>query len=235
MMKKGVKTLKEVINMSYKHWMPDREQDFYELSQTWNKYITDQQWYAGFGWDEAEIEPVVMAIQAFALARRNYLDDKTSSKRKDKDIAMKAAKTKIREFYEANIRFNKKIPLEKKRLLGWNDPDTEPTDRPVPAGQPVTMVENTTNHFEHKLKAVNAEGSTRKPADAYGVRYAWQVGGKKPATGADLPKGKSSRKTTYIVSYTEAEKGQTVWYATCYENQKGDQGTWSPVVDAVIG
>jgi hypothetical protein len=66
------------------------------------------------------------------------------------------------------------------------------------------------------------------------VRFAWQVGGEKPASGADLPKTKFSRRTTYVVSHTEADKGKTVWYATCYENSKGDEGKWLPVTDAVI-
>jgi hypothetical protein len=74
-----------------------------------------------------------------------------------------------------------------------------------------------------------------KPADAYGVRYAWQVGGIKPASGADLPKSKFSRKTALIVTHTEADKGKPAYYAACYENGKGDTGPWSPVEEAFIG
>jgi hypothetical protein len=49
------------------------------------------------------------------------------------------------------------------------------------------MVENTTNHFEHKIRTLSRERSdSSKPADAHGVRYAWQVGGEKPASGAGL-------------------------------------------------
>ncbi|GHT67132.1 hypothetical protein FACS1894110_12050 [Spirochaetia bacterium] len=32
----------------------------------------------------------------------------------------------------------------------------------------------------------------------------------------------------------EADKAKTAYYATCYENGKGEQGPWSPIVDAVI-
>jgi hypothetical protein len=64
------------------------------------------------------------------------------------------------------------------------------------------------------------------------VRYAWQVGGEQPASGADLPKSKFTRKTTCVVQHTEADKGKTVFYSTYYENGKGDMGPWSPVAKA---
>jgi hypothetical protein len=44
------------------------------------------------------------------------------------------------------------------------------------------------------------------------------------ATGAALPKTKFSRKTTLVIAHTEADKAQTAYYATCYENGKGEQG-----------
>ncbi|MDR2517538.1 MAG: hypothetical protein LBC88_09205, partial [Spirochaetaceae bacterium] len=106
----------------------------------------------------------------------------------------------------------------------------------TPTSQPDTVVENSVNHYEHKIKALNhATGDTSKPADAYGVRYAWQVGGEKPASGADLPKSKFSRKTTHLVTHTEADKGKPCYYAACYENSRGDTGPWSPVEEAFIG
>ncbi|MDR2742496.1 MAG: hypothetical protein LBB98_10135 [Treponema sp.] len=78
--------------------------------------------------------------------------------------------------------------------------------------QPDTEVENTRNHFEYLIWAINTErGDRLKPAGAYGVRYALQVGGEKPASGAELPKSKFNRKTTHIVQHTEADKGKTAY------------------------
>jgi hypothetical protein len=56
-----------------------------------------------------------------------------------------------------------------------------------------------------------------------------------PASGADLPKGRFSRKPVIVVAHGEAFKVQTAYYATCYENSKGEAGGWSPVVEAIIG
>jgi hypothetical protein len=98
------------------------------------------------------------------------------------------------------------------------------------------VVENTRNRFEHQIKALNREtNGTAKPADAYGVHYGWQIGGKKPVSAEELPKGKFSRKTSIIVTYTEADKGKPAYYASCYENSKGENGPWSPIEEAFIG
>ena len=122
-----------------------------------------------------------------------------------------------------------------KLFLEIHPKDATPTRHNPPTSQPITVVENSVNHFEHKIKAVNHEtGDTSKPADAYGVRYAWQVGGTKPASGADLSKAQFSRKTTLTITYTEADKGQVAYYASCYENSRGEAGPWSPVEEAFI-
>jgi hypothetical protein len=37
-----------------------------------------------------------------------------------------------------------------------------------------------------------------------------------------------------MVTHTETDKAKTAYYATCYENSKGEQGPWSPITEAVI-
>jgi hypothetical protein len=120
--------------------------------------------------------------------------------------------------------------------LGMNRPDTVPTPHLRPTSRPNTMVERTANYFEHKVSALNAEnGKATKPADAYGVRFAWQVGGERPATGAAILNGRFSRRPVITVAYDETERGKTAYYAACYENSKGEAGPWSPVMEAYIG
>ena len=114
--------------------------------------------------------------------------------------------------------------------------DTHPTRSPVPHDQPAAQVENTRNRFEHTVRAINPlTGDLSKPAGVHGVRTGWQVGGVKPAAGADLPRSRFSQKTTAIITHTEADKAQPVFYAACYENARGEQGPWSLVEEAVIG
>jgi hypothetical protein len=127
------------------------------------------------------------------------------------------------------------MPEEDKLYMGIKPTDTTHTSIPAPTSQPTTEVIPTKNNYEHLVRAMNRDtGANSKPPDAYGVRYAWQVGGEKPLSGADLPKTEFSRKSSYVVTHGEEHKGQTVYYATCYENGKGYKGPWSPVIEAII-
>ncbi|MDR2393479.1 MAG: hypothetical protein LBD93_04905 [Treponema sp.] len=169
-------------------------------------------------------------------ARSAYEADNSTAKRIAKDKAKEDAVDGILDFANSSVRFNKSMDDGAKEQMGIRPADRTPTAHGVPTSQLDTVVENSGNHFEHRVRAVHhGTGSTSKPADEYGVRYAWQVGGEKPASGEDLPKSKFSRKTTLTVAHTETDKAKTAYYATCYENGKGDMGPWSPVEEAVIG
>jgi hypothetical protein len=66
------------------------------------------------------------------------------------------------------------------------------------------------------------------------VRYAWQLGGTAPLAPGDLPKSKFSRKTAEKFLWDPSDQGKPVYYATCYENAKGDQGPWSGIVSTIV-
>jgi hypothetical protein len=214
--------------------IPRREQDLADLCEKWVPTLSDQTKQTAFDWDQAECNTVTGAIEAFLTARSTYETNDSHRnlliKNEKKEVAIDA----MRDFINSEIRYNKKMPDVDKFFLGVRPADTKPTRQPVPSSQPNTEVLPSQNHYEHVVRALNHSGGTSKPEDAYGVRYAWQVGGVKPATGADLPKMQFSRKTTLVIKYTEAEKAQTVYYATCYENSRGEHGPWSPIAEAVI-
>jgi hypothetical protein len=222
--------------MAHSDWVPTREQDLVDLAGKWKLALEDSAKVTAFGWVGAEVTEVLGKITAFLTARAAYEADDSSAKRLAKDESKEEAVDAMRDFANSSIRFNKRMDDPAKLVFGIHPKDTTPTAHAPPVSQPDTAVENTPNHFEHKVRAINHEiGNTHKPADAYGVRYAWQVGGTKPASGADLTKTKFSRKTTLIVTHTEADKGKTAYYSTCYENGKGDTGPWSPIEEAIIG
>jgi hypothetical protein len=217
-------------------WIPTREQDLVDLCEKWKAALEDPAKITAFGWAEAEVAAVLDKINGFLTARSAYEADDSSAKRLAKDEAKEDAIDTMRDFANSSLRFNKKMTDAQKLDFGIRPGDKTMTSHGTPTSQPDTVVENTVNHFEHKVRALNHEtGNGTKPADAYGVRYAWQVGGEKPASGEDLPKSKFSRKTNLIVTHTESDKGKPCYYAACYENSKGDEGKWSPVVEAFIG
>jgi hypothetical protein len=221
--------------MAHSDWIPAREQDLVDLAGKWVATLADTAKQTAFGWNAAECTEATAKITAFLTARSAYESDNSTEKRIVKDEAKADAVDEMRDFANSQVRFNKKMKDEDRLFLGIRPADTTPTAHAVPTSQPDTDVLNSINHFEHKVRALNhITGDTSKPADAYGVRYSWQVGGEKPASGVDLPKTKFSRRATLMVTHTETDKAKTVYYATCYENSRGEQGPWSPITEAVI-
>ncbi|MHB9292264.1 hypothetical protein Holit_01360 [Hollandina sp. SP2] len=126
------------------------------------------------------------------------------------------------------------ITVEDRFDLGLHVKDTTPSHHPAPGSRPDTDVEPS-GKFQHTVIALDSATSKKeKPPDAYGVRYAWQLGGTAPATPADLPKSKFSRKTQEKFSWDPGDQGKPVHYATAYENSKGEQGPWSAIVSTIV-
>jgi hypothetical protein len=218
-------------------WISKREQDLVDLCLQWAAILADPAKIAAYGWDAAECARVLGLINAFLAARTAHEADKSPVKRLVKDEAKGEAIDGMRDFANSAVRYNKKMDDAAKLALGIHPRDTTPTAHGTPVSRPGTEVENTGSHFEHRVWATNTERMDHsKPADAYGVRYAWQIGGERPTSGGDIKgKTKFSRKTALLVQHDEADKGKTAYYSSCYENSKGDAGPWSPVVEAVIG
>jgi hypothetical protein len=222
--------------MNKKNWLPTKEDELVDLQEKWYEDLPKASLQTAYGWNATECSETVVKIGAFLAARKAYKDVDSSANRLDKDEKKAKSIKAMRDFANSSIRFNKKMTDAQKLRYGISAPDDTKTSHGVPAHQPETEVQNTKNRFEHRVSAINVDTRTAvKPDDAYGVRYGWQIGGARPATGADLPKSRFRRKASIVITHTEASKGETVYYATCYENAKGDTGPWSPIVDAVNG
>ncbi|MDR1324909.1 MAG: hypothetical protein LBK00_02610 [Treponema sp.] len=222
--------------MAHKDWVPGREQDLIDLCRKWKAVLENSVMVLDYGWDNAAITPILGLISGFLDAREAYEANDSSAKRLIKDEAKKKCIDGMRDFANSSVRFNKKMNDAAKMQLGIFPRDTAMTHNPAPTVRPDIVVENTSNHFEHRIRAIDSEnGKASKPEGVHGVRYGWQVGGEKPASGEDLPKSKFNRKTNQTITYTEADKGKTAYYSVCYENSAGDQGLWSPIEEAIIG
>ncbi|MDR1326373.1 MAG: hypothetical protein LBK00_10100 [Treponema sp.] len=216
-------------------WIPNKELELVTLCASWKVSLEDPAKLVAYGWDQGEVTEIADKINAFLTAQGVYKADNSTAKRILKDEAKKKAVDAMRNFANSSVRYNKKIDDAAKLNMGIRPKDMTPTAHGRPTSQPDTVVENTSNHFEHKIRALHA-GNAAKPLDAYGVCFVWQLGGEKPASGANIREySKFSRKTFLVVTYTEADKGKVCYYSTCYENSKGEQGPWSPVEEAVIG
>jgi hypothetical protein len=133
-----------------------------------------------------------------------------------------------------NPNANGAITVEDRLDLGLSVKDSTMSHHPAPASRPDTDV-MPSGKYQHTVTAIDsATHKKEKPADAYGVQYAWQVGEPAPTTPTDLPKSKFSRKTAETFAWDPGDQGKPVYYATAYENSKGDVGPWSAIVGTII-
>jgi hypothetical protein len=89
--------------------------------------------------------------------------------------------------------------------------------------------------FGHKVTAVNPnKTSSKRVGDADGVRYFWQKGGTPPAKPGDLPHSLYNRNTDHVFEWDPSDEGQTVYFAVCYSNDKGQDGDFSAIAHSVI-
>jgi hypothetical protein len=79
-----------------------------------------------------------------------------------------------------------------------------------------------------------ASGKTDKPADADTIEYAWSVLPSPPTDQSELGHTHTTRKSAYVLEFSEAERGKTVYMAARYKNEKGDAGPWGDIISAII-
>jgi hypothetical protein len=136
-------------------WIPTREQNFVDLAAIWTATLQDTAKQTAYGWDVAECQAAAGKITAFLNARTAYETDNSTANRIVKDEAKSEAIDGMRDFANTSVRFNKRMNDENKLPLGIHPADTTPTSHLPPASQPDTVVDNTVNHFEHRIRALN--------------------------------------------------------------------------------
>ena len=152
----------------------------------------------------------------------------------EKDEKQKALKADLRNVKNKFIDYNDAISDADRDRLGLPQHDHTPTPKPRPTSRP-TLEVLPTNTRQHTVTAINQKtGKKTKPNDAYGVRFVWEIRDAPPASADDLRHSVFRRKVVEVFDYTEEDRGKKVFYVACYENAKGETGTWSDIVEGII-
>ncbi|GHU53188.1 hypothetical protein FACS1894200_13770 [Spirochaetia bacterium] len=152
----------------------------------------------------------------------------------DKNDAREAMKTEIRSFKNKFIDYNDLVTNADRQRLGLPPRDHKLTPQPPPASRPILQV-LPTNNRQHKATALNqTSGKKTKPNDADWVQFVSEIRDTPPDTAGDLRHSISSHKVVRVFNYREADRGKKVFYAACYKNAKGDEGSWSDIIEAII-
>jgi hypothetical protein len=218
-----------------KDWIPAAELKLLALCHKWLPALRSEEARTQFRWDADLCSAATSKIEPFVNAFAAYENSDTTSNRKAKNETMLETRKALRAFATSSMRYNPFMTMADRQEFGLNVPDTVPTVQKRPDGRPNTVVEKTKNFCEHKIVAINPDnGKASKPAGAYGVRFVWRAGGERPASASEIAAGRFSRNCSVTVAYDETELGKTAYYASCYENAKGEAGPWSAIVTAII-
>jgi hypothetical protein len=75
--------------------------------------------------------------------------------------------------------------------------------------------------------------SKARPYGMSGAVVRWGVQDAPPTEPEKLPNSKLATRTPYILNFTEEERGKTVYIVMCWQNEKGDMGSFSEIQSQV--
>jgi hypothetical protein len=84
-------------------------------------------------------------------------------------------------------------------------------------------------NFYDKNSKTNA-----KPPGMHGAEIRWAILDTPPATVEELIHSGFDTRTPYVLNFEENQRGKTVYFALCWENNTGEKGPWSEISKAII-
>jgi len=81
---------------------------------------------------------------------------------------------------------------------------------------------------------VRGASNKAKPPNHYGVVIAWGILDEQPKDLRDLNRQSVASRTPHTLSFTEAERGKTVYIALAWQNNRGNIGPWSEIQSAIV-
>jgi hypothetical protein len=216
------------------NWLPTREQDFVDLCQKWKAGLESAENVAAFGWKQAEVDGVLVKLDAFLTARTAYEDVNSTKNRMAKDEAKEDAKESMRDFANTSIRYNKLMRPEDKLVYGVRQADHVPT----PAGEPETypeaepdtsVIRQVTIHFWD-----SATKKRGKPHGIHGAEIRWALLEHEPASENDLTNSDFDTASPFTLRFDENQRGKRLYFCLRWETNTNVKGPFGEIYSAVI-
>jgi hypothetical protein len=151
----------------------------------------------------------------------------------EKQEARKDYEAALRRLVRTYLTYNPALSDQDREDMGLPIHKTTHTDAPVATTIPyVVVILNLIRHLRFDFSG--SEGSKAKPEGQHGMELAARIGGEKPAGVHELTRSYFDTHTPLTIEFTEADRGQTFWYAVRWENTTGEKGPWSEIMSAVI-
>jgi hypothetical protein len=191
-----------------------------------------------YGIAPEELAPVTVAYNRYIVAEALTAnpDTATIGNRRERNVARKELESLWRELLNANIRYNKLVPVADLEVFGINPRDGVRT----PAGIPDTIGLVSLKHvgafrFEaHVLDS--ATGKLKNPANATGsyLYVAVTDVDKEPEHADDFRKRDFSSNNKHVIEFSMEQKAKQAHVYARYSNRHGKEGPEGPVEAIII-
>ena len=226
----------------YVNWLPGRRDDQLAMAKSWSAVLAVK----GAGWgvpqaDIAELNTLIAAADA-ALLRAKSSDRSpvitAQCREAFGELVEKMRYIKARYFLSPPL-----VESDYASLL-LSKPDTTPTEIPDPTAQPTADLVFPGIHLVELRKIRPLAGTEPDPRSNYGVRIHWGLAGEPtemnrfrvtgtPKSGRDLPNSVFTRRKKERFDF-DGESGNRVYFCLKYEIPAGGEGSFGPILSAVI-
>ncbi|MDR2419303.1 MAG: hypothetical protein LBD79_09660 [Treponema sp.] len=183
---------------------------------------------------------VVSASRAYYDAYKNTLDiaqapdTRGKAATAAKNAAKKALRNNLNVFIARYIDYNDVITVPIRDNLGLPVKDTTRTSIATPTTHPEFFVRvKDIRALEIHFKAIGS-ASKAKPYGYNGAVISYGVLDTPPKEPSELPHSLLATKTPYTLYFSEADRGKRVYIALTWQNEKGEKGPYSQIVEAYI-
>ena len=188
-----------------------------------------------FGIAEAELNSLNVLIEAFSQAHaKAELPNAGKADRLDRREKAYAVTKAVRGFVNMYLRYNAAVTDDDRVNLGLRVPDAHPTPASTPGSYPVfapdtSILMRVTLHIRDSAKQTRG-----KPAGVHGCEIRWAIRDSAPTHTEDLSHSAFTTKSVYTFEFDENQRGQRLYVRGRWENNRGEKGPWSEIVNATI-
>lgn len=188
------------------------------------------------------IPPEEVAALKASQARWTAAYDKASNKqnRTAADVQTKndarASFTKdIRDMVQQWLARNSKVTDADRVKMGINVRTGSHTSTPAPETFPIGTIDFSIR-MQHSITFYDqmSAHSNAKPEGVSGCEVYMKIGGDAPKSVDEMHFQGTCSASPYVVKFTAAQAGNTVYYWLRWVNRKGETGPWSTVISAMI-
>jgi hypothetical protein len=205
-------------------WFPNKRDEILAMAANWAEYITTEKAVA-WGIPAATMTEL-STLRATAAAKLAVVEsaEKTAVAVEECKAAFAELETAMRD---AKKRHFLTPPLVDADYTGLSLPIPDRTRSPVPP--PATRPVFTLKPGDTRQVVINFkdEASESKAYGYNGTVVSYALLSAPPSDQTALIRSDMATKTPLVLTFTEEERGQQVYIALCWQNAKGEKGSWT--------